>query len=566
MSKIKKDTSKKNKTTTKKQSRTRLTDMQKKKIIADFVETNNYSETARLNNISETTVRRICKDDANNEITKKVEEKKEENTNSLLDMLSGTNSKRLQAMSKLINAIDEKAEKIDAFTNVKDLASAFGILVDKELKFAEMQHLKSEESRPMVYLPARNIGKAFVDLYRDIKERKHDDYWLEGGRGSIKSSFWSQIVPEELENNPNWCAICIRKVANTLKDSVYSQLEWGMDNLSETFPTINKNWVKTKSPLEMRNKKTGQVIYFRGADDPGKIKSIKPPKGMYIALIIYEEFDQMTGMNEVRKIDQSVKRGGNEYLTFRVYNTPKSSRHFVNIEKRQPNPKRLVHKSTYLDVPIDWLGKPFFDDAELLKQNNPTAYANEYLGEETGDGGNVFENVEVRDITDEEIENFDYIYMGLDFGWYPDPLAWTKMCYRPNTLTLYIFDEFVINKMSNNDVWKHLQEEKNVKNDDLITADSAEPKSIGDFQNYGALMRGAKKGPDSVDYSMKWLSSLAKIVIDPKRCPKCVEEFTTYEYPQDKDGNYITGYVDKDNHCIDSVRYGLNPIWRKKGE
>lgn len=548
----------------KKNTRTKLTDKQKKKIIADFVETNNYCETARRNNISETTARRICKDD--NNIKEKVEQKKEENTKSMLEMISETNNKRLQVISKLVNAIDDKAEKIDAFTNVKDLASAYGILIDKELKFAEMQKLNLDKNKPQVFFPAKDMGKAFVDLYRDIKERKHDDYWLEGGRGSIKSSFWSEIVPEELENNPNWCAICIRRVANTLKDSVYSQLEWGMDKLSETYPFINENWVKTKSPLEMRNKNTGQMIYFRGADDPGKIKSIKPPKGMYIALIIYEEFDQMTGMNEVRKIDQSVKRGGNEYITFRIYNTPKSKRHFVNVEKRLPNPKRLVHKSTYLDVPIDWLGQPFFDDAELLKQNNPTAYANEYLGEETGDGGNVFDNVELREITDEEIETFDYLYQGMDFGWFPDPLAWTKMCYQSNKLTLYIFDEFVVNKMSNAKVWSYLQQEKGVKNDDLITADSAEPKSIGDFQSYGSLMRGAKKGPDSVEYSMKWLSGLAKIVIDPKRCPKSAEEFSTYEHPQDKDGNYITGYVDADNHCIDSVRYATNPIWRRKGE
>lgn len=550
----------------KKTSRTKLTDIQVKKIIADYAETGNYCETARMNNVSEYTVRRICKDDNNQEVKEKIEQKKEENTKSMLQMVAETNNKRLQTIAKLVNAIDEKADKIDAFTNVKDLASAYGILIDKEFKFAEMQQVKLEKEKPLVYMPAMNIGKAFVDLYRDVKERKHDDYWLEGGRGSIKSSFWSQLIVEELENNPNWCAICIRKVANTLKDSVYSQLEWGMDIMNDTFPFINKNWVKTKSPLEMKNKKTGQMIYFRGADDPGKIKSIKPPKGMYIALIIYEEFDQMSGMNEVRKIDQSVKRGGSEFLTFRVYNTPKSKRHFVNVEKRLPNPKRLVHRSTYLDVPINWLGQPFFDDAELLKQNNPTAYANEYLGEETGDGGNVFENVELREITDEEIENFDYIYMGVDFGWYPDPLAWTKMCYQPNKLTLYIFDEYVVNKMSNAKVWNYLKENKGVKNDDLITGDSAEPKSIGDFQSYGSLMRGAKKGPDSVEYSMKWLSGLAKIVIDPKRCPRTADEFSTYEHPQDKDGNYITGYVDKDNHCIDSVRYGLNPVWRRKGE
>lgn len=541
-----------------------LTDKQKKKIIVDYVETQNYKETARINNVSDTTVRRLVKQD--NETLQKVAQKKEENTKTMLEMISSTNEKRLKTINNIVTAINEKVEQNDMFTSVRDLASAYGVLIDKEFKFAEMQTTIRNDNKPTVYMPVKDIGKAFVDLYRDIKERKHDDYWLEGGRGSLKSSFWSEIVLEELENNPNWCAICIRKVANTLKDSVYSQLEWGMDKLAETYPFINENWVKTKSPLEMKNKKTGQMIYFRGADDPGKIKSIKPPKDMYIAIIVYEEFDQMAGMNEVRKIDQSVKRGGDEFLTFRVYNTPKSKRHFVNVEKRLPNEKRLVHRTSYLDAPIDFLGKPFFDDAELLKKNNPTIYANEYLGEETGDGGNVFENVELREITDEEIENFDYIYQGMDFGWYPDPLAWTKMCYQPSVLTLYIFDEFVVNKMSNKKVWGILQEEKKVKNDDLITGDSSSPKDIADFQSYGSLMRGTKKGPDTVDYSMKWLAKLAKIVIDPKRCPKSAEEFSTYEHPQDKDGNYISGYIDADNHCIDSVRYALNPIWRRKGE
>jgi phage terminase large subunit len=120
--------------------------------------------------------------------------------------------------------------------------------------------------------------------------------------------------------------------------------------------------------------------------------------------------------------------------------------------------------------------------------------------------------------------------------------------------------------MSNQDVWNTLKEEKRVKEDDIITADSAEPKSISDFRSYGSAMRGAEKGAGSVEYSMKWLSSLAKIVIDPKRCPISAQEFSTYEFQQDKDGNYISGYVDADNHCIDSVRYALNRVWKRKGQ
>lgn len=545
-------------------SRVKLTDKQKKKIIADYVENQNYSETARMNNVSDVTVRSIVSKDE--DTLKKLEQKKVENTETMLEMITKTNSKRLNVIAKIVSAIDDKVEKIDAFTNVKDLASAYGILIDKELKFSEMQSLKVNQDKPIIKIPACDIGKAFVDLNRWIDDRKYREYWLEGGRASIKSSFWSQKLIEILENNPNMCAIAIRKVGNTLKDSVYSQIQWGIDKLAETYPEVSSHWICTKSPLEIKNKNTGQIIYFRGADDPGKIKSIKPPKDKYIGVSIYEEFDQMNGMNEVRKIDQSIIRGGSDFIEFKVYNTPKSNNHFVNKEKIIPKPTRTVHRSTYLDVPVEFLGQPFIDEAEYVKEINPKVYANEYLGEATGDGGNVFENIELREITDEEIKNFDYKYQGMDFGWYPDPLAWTNMCFQPNKRTLYIFDEFVVNKMSNADVWNYLKENKNVQEEDLITADSAEPKSIGDFQSYGSLMRGAKKGPDSVEYSMKWLSGLAKIVIDPKRCPKCAEEFTTYEYQQDKDGNYISGYVDADNHCIDSVRYALNPIWRRKGD
>ena len=430
----------------------------------------------------------------------------------------------------------------------------------------EQKEKENQLSKSKIYLPAKDVPRSFVDIYRDIENRRYYEYWFEGGRGSDKSSIWSEIVAELLENNENMCALLIRKVGNTLKDSVFSQMQWGIDKLGETYPQVPTHWKSTKSPLEIVNEQTGQIIYFRGADDPVKIKSIKPPKDKYIGIVVYEECDQMNGMEEIGTIDRSVVRGGEDFIVIRVYNTPKSSRHFINIEKKKPKKDRIVHRSTYLDVPKEWLGQKFFDEANYMKETNERQWRNIYLGEEIGDGGNVFENVEIRDITDEEINNFDYIYQGLDFGWFPDPLAWTKSCYNPSQRTLYIFDEYVVNKKSNAEVWQYLKEEKGVDEDDLIIADSAEPKSIGDFKSYGALMKGAEKGPDSVSYSMKWLSSLAKIVIDANRCPISAQEFSTYEYQQDKDGNYISGYVDENNHCIDSIRYALNNIWKKKGQ
>jgi len=425
---------------------------------------------------------------------------------------------------------------------------------------------KAEESQTIVVLPAKDIASSFSDINRAIDEREYREYYIEGGRGSTKSSFVSEKIIEILECNPRMCAVVLRKVKDTLKDSVFSQLEWAIDVLSETYPSIKYDYKLTKSPLEITKQSTGQKIYFRGADDYGKIKSLKPPKDMYIGITWYEEFDQFAGMNEVRKINQSLIRGGDDFIQFYTYNTPASSLHFVNVEKIIPKESRLVHLSDYRTVPKKWLGQAFEDEAEYLKEVNEKLYRNEYLGEMTGVGGNVFENIELREISDKEIETFDYIYQGMDFGWFPDPLAWTKCYFNSAQRTLYIYDEFVVNKMSNQDVWEHLKTEKGVTENDMIIADSAEPKSIGDFRSYGAMMRGAEKGAGSVEYSMKWLSALNKIVIDQKRCPTSALEFSTYEYQQDKDGNYITGYLDADNHCIDSIRYALNQVWKKKGQ
>ncbi len=99
-----------------------------------------------------------------------------------------------------------------------------------------------------------------------------------------------------------------------------------------------------------------------------------------------------------------------------------------------------------------------------------------------------------------------------------------------------------------------------------MICDSAEPKSIADFREYGASARGAEKGPESVKYSIKWMQSLKAIVIDPERAPYAGEEFLNYEHEIDKDGNYISDYLNVNNHSIDATRYATNLIWRRRGQ
>lgn len=411
-----------------------------------------------------------------------------------------------------------------------------------------------------IRIPAECLAPTFLEPYRDIRAKGHTEYVMYGGRGSTKSSAVSLFFIELLVNNPNVHGVVLRQVANTLRDSVYAQLAWAIGQLG-----LTDKFKCTTSPLEIEYLPTHQRIYFRGADDPGKLKSIKPSFG-YVALLWLEELDQFHGPEAVRKIEQSVIRGGDLAWIFKTFNPPRTSGNWVNKYIQIPKASQLQHKSDYKSVPVEWLGQVFLDEAEHLHQVNPLAYEHEYLGAVNGTGGQVFSNVTLRAITDKEIKQFDRIHQGIDWGFYPDPFDWVKMHYDAGRLTLYIFDELRANKLRNKAAWEKLVKEKGVTANDLIIADSAEPKSIADLREYGANIRPAEKGPDSVAYSMKWLQSLAHIVIDPARASYAAQEFIDYELEQDKDGEYISEYPDKNNHSIDGARYGLNPLWRRRGE
>lgn len=400
------------------------------------------------------------------------------------------------------------------------------------------------------------IAPHFWELHRDIKQHGHTYYWLEGGRGSTKSSDVSVEIPQLLIKNPECHAVVLRKIGNTIKNSVYPQMQWGIDALGLT----DKFHFKT-SPHEITYKKTGQKILFFGVDDPQKIKSIKLPFG-YVGVCWIEELDQFTGMEEIRNLNQSLLRGGPVFWEFCSFNPPKSQNNWVNEEKLFDDPDRLVHHSTYLGVPREWLGDRFFEDAEKLKIKNEMAYRHEYLGEVTGTGGSVFENVEDMAMSDELVGNFDRLYYGLDFGFAVDPLAYVAMYYDAKREDLYIFDEIYQQKLTNSQAAGRIAQRTG---DRLIIADSAEPKSIKEMKDYGLHITGARKGPDSVEHGIKWLQDRAHIYIDKRRCPNTFREFISYEYERNREGQFISAYPDKNNHAIDAVRYGMGPAMPRAG-
>jgi phage terminase large subunit len=213
-----------------------------------------------------------------------------------------------------------------------------------------------------------------------------------------------------------------------------------------------------------------------------------------------------------------------------------------------------VHHSIYLDVPPEWLGERFLADAEHLKKTNETAYRHEYLGEEVGTGLEVFTNVELRTITQDEIAAFDRIRQGLDFGYAVDPLCFERMHYDRTRRRLYLFTEISGLNLFNRQFWEKAQR----YNDVWTIADSAEPKSIDELRSFGMKIKGAKKGPGSVEFGIKFLQDLEQIIIDPERCPLAAREFINYALETDRNGIVKSQFPDKDDHAIDCCRYALS--------
>ena len=403
------------------------------------------------------------------------------------------------------------------------------------------------------------ISPAFVEPHRAVKAHEVSEVVSKGGRASTKSSWISVELVLLILKDPQIHACVFRKYGNTLRTTVYAQIVWAIAQLG-----LTRKFRCTVSPMECVYIPTGQKIMFFGMDDPGKVKSIKVPFG-YIGVDWFEELDQFDGPEQIRNVEQSTLRGGPFSMTFKSYNPPAMARNWANRYALEDKPGKLVHHSTYLTTPPEWLGPRFLADAEHLKATNPTAYRHEYLGEVVGSGTQVFENLQLRDISDEEISQFDRITNGVDWGWYPDPWAWNRMHYDAARRTLYLFSELTRHRTSNQDTAALLMEL--IPQDELVIADSAEEKSVSDYKAFGLNCRASEKGPGSVAYSMKWLQSLTAIVIDPGRCPDTAREFTEYEYERDpKTNEVMEGYPDVANHHIDAVRYGTNRIWKRRGK
>lgn len=395
---------------------------------------------------------------------------------------------------------------------------------------------------------------AFIPFWKACNRRERRKLYkvLKGGRNSSKSTHIAiRMIHDVMKYPVN--ALAVRKVAVTLEESVYEQLIWAIDYLG-----VSHLWKAQKSPLRLIYKPRGNMIIFRGADKPEKIKSIKKSK-FPIAILWVEELAEFKTEDEVSTIVNSIIRAelpdGLYYDIYYSYNPPKRKQSWVNKKyDTQFLPANVfVHHSTYFNN--SHVSKEFIAEAEEVKQKKQQKYEWEYLGKAIGSGIVPFANLTFRKITDDEINHFDNIRQGIDWGYASDPFSFTRMHYDKTRRRLYIYGEIYGVKLSNRYVAEQIK--KHGWHTSMTIADSAEPKSIDELKSYGIRIKGAEKGPGSVEYGEKWLDDLEEIIIDPYRCPHTSKEFEDIDYQTDKDGNIRSKLEDTNNHSIDGARYAL---------
>lgn len=459
-----------------------------------------------------------------------------------------------------------KGEVVDGLGFSPDFSDQLKAMdgLEKALTIAEKHKLEAEEKEKrekaaLWTIPITDITSDFVEIYRTVHEAFAGEIDIheiisKGGRGSIKSNFWGDLAYETIRQDPQAHIVYTRRYKVDLRGSVYNQFMKVVIRCNDL-----DNWDFKQSPMCAVYKPTGQMVMFVGADKPISLKSFNVPFG-YVKLLIHEECDEMAGVEQMDNIEDTFLRADTPALDIKIFNPPKSKNNFMNeyTEECRNKPQTRICHSYYYNVPVKWLGKRFFERAEWFRIHKPLYYKNNYLGEVTGTGGGIFDNLEIRKISDEELMTFDTVNHGLDFG-YTHPQVFSQNYYDYETDTLYIFGEVYSKKCKNSTFARKIKKFMNFE----IICDSARPDGIAEMQDWGFNAIGAKKRWGSGkgrDYCWEWLQRCNKIVIDPERCPNTESEFKKAEHEQLPDGSFSDAYPTLEEDTIMANIYALNRI------
>lgn len=410
-------------------------------------------------------------------------------------------------------------------------------------------------------MECENLDKNEVTI-SEVIGGGYDDFWkykgryrvCKGSRASKKSkttalNFIVRIMESKLSN-----LLVLRKTYRTLKDSCFTELQWGINRLG-----VGEFWRVCENPLEMTYLPTGQRIYFRGLDDPMKITSITVKYG-YLCWLWIEEAYEISSEADFDMVDESIRGSlpANLYKQITITFNPWNEGHWLKRRFFDIEDNDILAKTT------NYLCNEFLDNEdykvfERMKLTNPRRYQVAGLGNWGIAEGLVYENWIEYNFDIDEIKNRKGIksVFGLDFGYTNDETAlFCGLVDRVNR-EIYVFDEIYKRSMSNRVIYEEILKRGYVK--ERIRADSAEPKSIDELRELGVInIKKAKKGKDSINNGIQFVQDF-KIIINP-RCNNYITEISNYSWERDNLGNRTNRPMDSFNHLMDAMRYALEEL------
>lgn len=396
------------------------------------------------------------------------------------------------------------------------------------------------------YLPDV-VGKGYATFW-NFKGRYRV---VKGSRASKKSKTTALWYIVNMMKYPEANLLCIRKTLNSLGNSCFTELKWAIHRLQ-----VDNFWKIRENPMELIYLPTGQKIYFRGLDDPMKITSITVDKGN-LCWMWLEEAYEITDEADFDMLDESIRgevpKGLFKQITI-TFN-PWNEHHWLKARFFDVVDDNILAITTNYTC-NEWLDKADLKVFEDMKKNRPKRYEVAGLGNWGISEGQIFENWQVQDLTD-MIPEFSNIYHGLDFG-ATDPNAMVTFDIEMGQRKIYIFDEFYENNIT---LTRLADEVRKRIADRFVTCDSAGKQNIIELNDKGIWALPSIKGPDSIIHGIMWLQDFDIII--HKDCKNFIKEISNYSWAKDKFGKSLNTPIDENNHLMDALRYGCEPLYNQ---
>lgn len=387
-------------------------------------------------------------------------------------------------------------------------------------------------------------------IFKDINDYSHRYDVFYGGGGSGKSyGAVQKVILKSIGNKRK--VLVVRKVGNTLRFSIFTLFK-------SVLNSINIPYSENKTDMTIILPNESEFI-FKGIDDPEKIKSITD-----ITDIVIEEATELTE-DDFTQLDIRLRPGEDiKYPQITLMFNPVSKGNWCYkhwFENGAPKKAKVIH-TTYKNN--KFLTKDYIETLESLIDTNPAYYKIYCLGEFATLDKLIYPKFKTEEMDHKELLRSGYkAYFGLDFGYVNDNTALICVAVNEKEKELYIFDEYCKTGMLNDEIANMIEYKGYSK--EVITADSAEKKSIDDIKRLGIRrIKPAVKGPDSIINGIQFIQQF-KISAHPK-CINTITELQNYTWKKDRTTNeYINEPIDDFNHCLDALRYAVEGIKKKHG-